>query len=86
MALSIKNPETCELVQELAQLTGESMTEAITQSVRERLERTRHRKKVEEGMADKLMRIARESAPLWKEPFKSTPHGELLYDEKGLPK
>jgi antitoxin VapB len=86
MALNIKNEETCELVQELAQLTGENMTEAITNAVRERLERAKHRKKVEEGMAEKLMRIARESAPLWKEPFKSTPHGELLYDEKGLPK
>jgi antitoxin VapB len=86
MALNIKNEETCALVQELAHLTGENLTEAITQSVRERLVRTKHRKKVEEGMVEKLMRIARESAPLWKEPFKSTPHGELLYDEKGLPK
>jgi len=81
MALNIKNEETCKLVQKLAELTGESMTEAVTQAVRERL---KQRKK--EGVAERLMQIARESAPLWKEPFKSTPHGDLLYDEKGLPK
>jgi len=84
MALNIKNPEACELVQELAQLTGESMTEAITTAVRERLERTKQHSK--EGVAEKLMQIARESGPLWVEPYKSTPHGELLYDEDGLPK
>jgi antitoxin VapB len=84
MALNVKNKETCALVEELAQLTGENMTEAITIAVRERLERTKHRKK--KGVAERLMEIARETAPLIKEPWKSTPHGDLLYDEKGLPK
>jgi len=84
MALNIKNEETCALVEELAQLMGENRTEAITNAVRERLERARRQKKA--GVSEKLMRIARESAHLWKEPYKSTPHGELLYDEKGLPK
>ncbi len=84
MALNIKNEETCALIEELAQLTGENMTEAITQSVRERLERKKHRKKG--SVAERLMEIGREIAPLIKEPWKSTPHGDLLYDEKGLPK
>ena len=84
MALNIKNEETCELVQELAQLTGENMTEAITNAVRERLERAKHPKKA--GVAKRLMEIGRETAPLIKEPWRSTPHGDLLYDEKGLPK
>ena len=85
MALNIKNPETCELVQELAELTGESMTQAITNAVREELKRARQHKK-KEGIAEKLMEIGRETAPLIKEPWKSTPHGDLLYDENGLPK
>jgi len=84
MALNIKNKETCALVEELAELTGRNLTDAITHAVREDLKRTKHRNKA--GVAEKLMKIARESAPLWKEPFKSTPHGDLLYDEKGLPK
>jgi len=84
MALNIKNEETCALIEELAQVTGESMTQAVTEAVRERLERTKTNPKA--GVAKKLMTIARDTAPRIKEPFKSTPHGDLLYDEKGLPK
>jgi antitoxin VapB len=84
MALNIKNEETCELVEELARVTGENMTEAVTRAVRERLEKVRRPKKA--GVAKRLMEIGRETAPLIKEPWKSTPHGDLLYDEEGLPK
>ena len=84
MSLNIKNEEAHRLAQELAKLTGESMTAAVTEAVRERLERLRqnHRKDI----AERLMKIAKECGPLWKEPFRSMDHGELLYDEKGLPK
>jgi antitoxin VapB len=37
MSLNIKNPETYRLVKELADATGESMTTAVTEAVRERL-------------------------------------------------
>ena len=39
MSLNIKNEETCQLASELAQLTGETVTGAITVALRERLER-----------------------------------------------
>lgn len=39
MALSIKTEEADRLARELSRLTGESMTETVTQSLRERLER-----------------------------------------------
>ncbi len=39
MALSIKNPEVDRLARELAELTGETMTGAILQALRERLRR-----------------------------------------------
>ena len=39
--LNIKNEETCQLARELAELTGETMTGAITVALRERLERQR---------------------------------------------
>jgi antitoxin VapB len=39
MALSIKTEEADRLARRLALLTGETMTEAVTQSMRERLER-----------------------------------------------
>lgn len=81
MSLNIKNEETHRLAQELAAMTGESLTAAVTEAVRERLERVRSR-----GMAERIMKIAKECGPRWKEPFRSVDHGELLYDEKGLPK
>ena len=48
MGLNIKNEETCRLARDLATLTGESMTGAITVALRERLERERHARSVEE--------------------------------------
>lgn len=41
MALSIKTEEADRLARELSRLTGETMTDAITQAMRERLERLR---------------------------------------------
>jgi antitoxin VapB len=84
MSLNIKNEKTHRLVRELARATGESMTAAVDKAVRERLERMRTNKKG--NLAERLLQIGRECAPLWKEPYKSMDHGELLYDEKGMPK
>jgi antitoxin VapB len=81
MSLNIKNEEAHSLAQQLAELTGESMTTAVTEAVRERLDRVKRK-----GMAERIMKIARECAPRWKEPYKSIDYGDLLYDEKGLPK
>jgi antitoxin VapB len=84
MALNIKNEETQKLVQELAKLTGESMTAAITEAVRERLDRVR----AEHGtsLADRLVKIGKDCAVHLQEPYRSVDHGELLYNEKGLPR
>jgi len=84
MSLNIKNEETHRLAQELARLTGESMTVAVGEAIRERLERVRGDSK--EGLAERLLEIGRDCAAHIKEPFKSLDHGEFLYDEKGLPK
>jgi antitoxin VapB len=84
MSLNIKNEGTHRLVQELAKLTGESMTAAVDKAVRERLERVRHTKKG--SLAERLLKIGRECAAHMKEPYLSIDHGEMLYDEKGLPK
>ena len=81
MSLNIKNEVTHRLAQELAAMTGESLTTAVTEAVRERLVRVKSK-----GMKERIMKIAKECAPHWKEPFRSVDHGELLYDEKGLPK
>jgi antitoxin VapB len=41
MALNIKTEEADRLARELSRITGETMTDAITQAMRERLERLR---------------------------------------------
>lgn len=84
MSLNIKNKEAHRLAQQLAKLTGESMATAVTEAVRERLDRVRRKRGT--GTAERILKIARECAPLWKEPFRSIDHADLLYDEKGLPK
>jgi len=84
MGLNIKNEETHRLAEELASLTGESMTAAVTEAVRERLERVRRSRG--KSLADRLVAIGKDCASHLKEPYKSIEHGELLYDEKGLPR
>ena len=84
MSLNIKNEETHKLVRNLATLTGESMTTAIRVAVLERIERVGIEKQA--GLADRLLAIGKAAAPLWREPFRSTKHGDLLYGEDGLPK
>ena len=84
MSLNIKNEETHRMARELAQLTGESMTVAVNEAIRERLERVREKSK--EEFFERIMKIGRECAARLKEPYKSIDHGELLYDENGLPK
>jgi antitoxin VapB len=84
MSLNIKNEETHRMARELARLTGESMTAAVNEAIRERLERVRGKSK--EAMVERIVKIGREYAARLKKPFKSIDHGDLLYDERGLPK
>jgi len=82
MALNIRNQETEELAANLAQLTGETKTETVKKSLRERLNRIQ-RKKANNDLADELDRIATHCASL---PIldQRSPE-EMLYDEAGLP-
>jgi antitoxin VapB len=83
MTLNIKNPETHRLATELARLTGETLTQAVTEAVRERLERvTRRRQK---ATAAELLAIGRHCAAHLRTPATSAEHATLLYDEQGLP-
>ena len=85
MSLNIKNDETCLLARELALLTGETMTGAITVALRERLERERH-SRAAETLARELGAIGRRCASLLGPGPSSVEHGDLLYDECGLPR
>jgi antitoxin VapB len=84
VGLNIKNEEATSLIYELAGLTGESLTTAVTIAVRERLERVQQQEPGD--LAKRLLQIGKLCASHLKEPFRTIDHGELLYDEKGLPK
>jgi antitoxin VapB len=88
MALNIKNADTYRLIRELAELTGESMTAAVTGAVRERLDRVRAARQGED-VETRALRVLELAATI----RDGTPAGyfrqdfdELLYDERGLPK
>lgn len=82
MALNIRNPETEQLAEALAKLTGETKTEAVTRALRDRLARLR-RERARRRLADELDEIARHCARL--PVLDSRPPDEILgYDEHGL--
>ncbi|MGI8824293.1 MAG: type II toxin-antitoxin system VapB family antitoxin [Chloroflexota bacterium] len=84
MSLNIKREETYRLAQELAHLTGESVTTAVTRAVRERLDRVRRQQG--ESLTDHLLAIGEDCAAHLKEPYRSIDHADLLFDERGLPR
>jgi len=83
MGLNIKNEETCRLAAELAELTGDSMTGAITKALEERLERER-RKLDLEAKLEEVRRIVKSAGGPGG--LSSQDVDRLLYDERGLPK
>jgi antitoxin VapB len=84
MSLNIKNEQTHELVRELAQLTGESQTAAVDIAVRERLTRVRRLRGA--GLADRLLAIGADAAHRLPDELRTADHGDILYDEDGLPR
>jgi antitoxin VapB len=84
VSLNIKREETYRMAQELAELTGESVTSAVTEAVRERLDRVRQQQG--RSLADRLMAIGEDCARHLREPYRSIDHADLLYDDLGLPR
>lgn len=83
MALSIKDPEADRLARELAERTGETLTEAIVAALRERLARQR-RKRARPARRERL-RILRESMRELPVLDGRTPEEIIGYDDTGLP-
>ena len=84
MATTVKNEEMHRLIQDLVRRTGESQDEAVAIAICQRLER------IPDGrgktLRDRLIEISKDSGPRFVEPYKSMNHGDVLYDEDGLPK
>jgi len=89
-SLNIKNEETYQLVHDLAHLRGISMTAAVTQSIRETLDRERaerDQRRRREGLASWLEEMTRYTAEAMNDGRTSTELIENLYDpETGLPR
>jgi antitoxin VapB len=84
VSLNIKNDEAHRLAQELAELTGQSMTAAVTEALRERVARLRGSR--QGSLADRLLAIGRDCAKRLPPEVRAIDHGALLYDERGLPR
>jgi antitoxin VapB len=82
MHLSIKSDEAFELATELARLTGENLTSAVTLALRERLARERRRRNTDD-VAARLLKIGNRYAAL--PDTGRNPDQILDYDERGLP-
>jgi len=82
MSLSVKNPEAYRLAREIADRTGETLTKEVIDSLRERQEKVE--KKRTKATLEELTAIAKRAPVGVKRPY--IDHGDLLYDEYGLPK
>ena len=85
MSLNIESDEILRLAEELASLTGETVSEAVTVALRERLERVRRERRVEERLQS-MRAISQRTARMLRDGPSAVEHGDLLYDERGLPK
>ena len=82
MALSIKTEEADRLARELAEATHETLTEAVTTALRERLERVRSRQGAD--IVSRLDRLAAEYSALPVHDPRTA--DEIIgYDANGLP-
>ena len=79
MVLSIKSTEADQLARELAEMTGESITEAVVASLRTRLDLER-RRRLNRTLDDIIVRF--QKLPVLDE---RSPDELIGYDEHGLP-
>ena len=82
MTLNIKDPKAHDLAQALSRETGETMTLAVIEALRERLARVQRGRRI--ASADELLAIGQRCAEGLSGPVVA--HGDLLYDERGLPR
>lgn len=83
MSLNIKNPEAHRLARELAEVTGGTLTDAVTEALRERLAEARKRDSAE-LMLEEVREIQSFVAGLPDRDLR-TPEEAVGYDEFGIP-
>ena len=83
MGVNIKNDEAHMLAREISRLTGESMTTAVTEALKERLGRPQRGSR--EDFVARLLAIGRDCAAHLPEHYRALNPDDLLYDQHGLP-
>jgi len=83
MPLSIKNPETEKLARQLARRTGKSITDAVTEALRDRL-RVVEAQKRGLSLQERIQPILDRIDAMPDRDMRSLE--EILYDEDGLPR
>jgi antitoxin VapB len=85
MALSIKDPEADRLARAVAQRTGETLTQAVINALRERLAREERKEQAIEDLVEDIMEIGRHCAAL---PLLDPRSADEIigYDQNGLPR
>lgn len=85
--LNIKDAETVRLARELAEATGQPITQVIRQALERELEAIARSR---EKRLDAARAIIRETRTMWKPEYDgeelSITYRDHLYDERGLPK
>lgn len=82
MTLTIRDPEAQRMAKAIADATGRSMTDVVTDALRQRYAEIGVRSKKSD--IEELRAIARAAAALV--PASYADHGELLYDTDGMPR
>jgi antitoxin VapB len=83
MRLNVKNEEAHRLARELATLTGENISCAVTEALRERLERVKGAQNA--SLSEHLLAIGKDCAARLNERYLSIDHAELLYADGAVP-
>lgn len=85
MALSIKDPEADRLARAVAAETGETLTQAVVNALRDRLAKEQRRNRDIDSLIADVMDIGRHytAQPLLD---RRTPDEIIGYDERGIPR
>jgi antitoxin VapB len=81
MGLNIKNEEVHRLVKQLAEISGESQTEAIKHAVEERIQRLDRR----QGRLEKILTLGKDCATRLKAKVAIADRGDFLFGPDGMP-
>lgn len=84
MGISIRNPKAEQLAREVAEQSGESLTQAIIVALEERLERIKGQKSAT-NLTEEILRISQRCSALPELNHRS-PDEILGYDSRGVPK